>query len=146
MVWQMKILRSTCPDSYKCDLHSRLMESQMMQPDCHLFPFSLRGTTYRWLTSLSLGSIKTCEDMVSKFLGRYFPPSKAIKLRQEIFAFSQRGSETLFDAHERFKDLLRKYPHHGFTSWMRIQILYNGLNYQTHHLIDTIVGSSLSNK
>ncbi|KAH7688674.1 Retrotransposon gag domain-containing protein [Dioscorea alata] len=52
-----------------------------------LFPFSLRGATYRWLTSLAPGSITTWKDMVEKFLARYFPPSKAARLRQEISSF-----------------------------------------------------------
>ena len=111
-----------------------------------LFPFSLRGAAYRWLTSLSPGSIRTWKEMVEKFLGRYFPPSRAAKLRQEISAFKQGDSETLFEAYERFKDLLRRCPHHGFDSWMRVQMMYNGLTYQTRQLIDAAAGGSLSNK
>ncbi|XP_039121203.1 uncharacterized protein LOC120257957 [Dioscorea cayenensis subsp. rotundata] len=111
-----------------------------------LFLFSLRGAAYRWLISLAPGSITTWKDMVKKFLARYFPPSKAARLRQEISSFQQGYSETLFEAHERFKDLLRQCPHHGFASWMRVQILFNGLSYQTRQLIDTAAGSSLSSK
>lgn len=37
-------------------------------------------------------------------------------------------------------------PYHGFNSWMRLQILYNGLNYLTMQIIDTAAGGSLSNK
>ncbi|XP_039116475.1 uncharacterized protein LOC120251891 [Dioscorea cayenensis subsp. rotundata] len=97
-----------------------------------LFPFSLRGAAYRWLTSLAPGSITTWKEMT--------------RLRQEISAFPARDSETLFEAHKRFKDLLRKCPHHGFSSWMRIQMLCNGLNYATRQLIDAAAGGSLSNK
>ena len=46
-----------------------------------LFPFSLRGAAYRRLTSLSPGSIRTWKEMVEKFMARYFPPSRAAKLR-----------------------------------------------------------------
>jgi len=111
-----------------------------------LFLFSLRGAAYRWLTSLVSGSIKTWEEMVNKFMGRYFPPSKAARLRQEISALVQRDSKTLFEAHERFKDLLRKCPHHGYEAWMRVQILYNGLSYQNRQFIDAAAGGSLSSK
>ncbi|XP_039120822.1 uncharacterized protein LOC120257383 [Dioscorea cayenensis subsp. rotundata] len=79
-------------------------------------------------------------------MGRYFPLSKAAKLRQEISAFKQGESETLFEVYERFKNLLRRCPHHGFASWMQVQIIYNGLNYATHQLIDAAVHGSLSNK
>ena len=111
-----------------------------------LFPFSLRGAAYRWLTSLAPGSITTWKELVEKFLARYFPPSKAARLRQEISSFRQGDSETLFEAYERFKDLLRKCPHHGFPAWMRVQMLCNGLNYTTRQLIDAAAGGSLSNK
>ena len=60
--------------------------------------------------------------------------------------FSQKESKTLFVAYERFKDLLGRYQHHGFASWMHVQILYNGLNYQTHQLTDAAAGGSLNNK
>ncbi|XP_039118786.1 uncharacterized protein LOC120254831 [Dioscorea cayenensis subsp. rotundata] len=111
-----------------------------------LFPFSLRGEAYRWLTSLAPGSITTWKDMVEKFLARYFPPSKAARLRQEISSFRQGDTETLFEAHERFKDLLCMCPHHGFPAWMKVQMLCNGLNYTTRQLIDAAAGGSLSNK
>ncbi|XP_039117905.1 uncharacterized protein LOC120253697 [Dioscorea cayenensis subsp. rotundata] len=111
-----------------------------------LFPFSLRGAAYKWLTSLAPGSITTWKDLVEKFLARYFPPSKAARLRQEISSFMQGDTETLFEAHERFKDLLRMCPHHGFPAWMRVQMLCNGVNYATRQLIDAVAGCSLSNK
>ena len=93
-----------------------------------------------------MGSIKIWGDMFGKFLGRYFPLSKAIKLKQEISTISQKESEILFEAYERFKVLLRRCPHHGFVSWMRVQIPYNGLNYQSCQLIYAAVSGSLSNK
>lgn len=52
----------------------------------------------------------------------------------------------LFDAYERSKNHLRRCLHHGFALWMRVQILYNGLKYQTHQLIDATIGGLLSNK
>lgn len=55
-------------------------------------------------------------------------------------------SKTLFEAYERFKDMLRRCPHHQFAPWMRAQILYNGLNYLTRQLIDAATGGSLTNK
>lgn len=72
-----------------------------------LFPFSLRGLAYKWLTSLAPRSINTWNDLVEKFLGQHFPPSKVVKIREEISVFKQGELETLFEAYERFKDLLR---------------------------------------
>ncbi|XP_039117937.1 uncharacterized protein LOC120253705 [Dioscorea cayenensis subsp. rotundata] len=60
-----------------------------------LFPFSLRGATYRWFTSLAPWSITTLKEMGEKFLARYFPPSKATRLRQEISSFRQAAGGAL---------------------------------------------------
>lgn len=84
--------------------------------------------------------------MVAKFIGRYFPLSKVANMMQDVSAFGQKDSETLFKAYGRFKDILRRCPHHRFAPLMRVQILYNGLNYQTHQLIDARSGGFLSNK
>ncbi|PPD90687.1 hypothetical protein GOBAR_DD12374 [Gossypium barbadense] len=43
----------------------------------------------------------------------YFPPSKNAKLRNEITTFQQLDDESLYEAWERFKELLRKCPHYG---------------------------------
>nr|GEU71243.1 hypothetical protein [Tanacetum cinerariifolium] len=57
-------------------------------------------------------SILTWEDLVSKFINQFFPPSKTTYLRNEITNFLQKPNETFNEACERFKDLLRQCPHH----------------------------------
>nr|GFB44600.1 hypothetical protein [Tanacetum cinerariifolium] len=52
-------------------------------------------------------SILTWEDLVSKFINQFFPPSKTTYLRNEIINFLQKPNETFNEAWERFKDLLR---------------------------------------
>ena len=42
-----------------------------------------------------------------------FPPSKTAKLRDQITRFNQKDGESLYDAWERFKEMLRLCPHHG---------------------------------
>ncbi|NAW23538.1 hypothetical protein FGF82_23740, partial [Salmonella sp. gx-f9] len=44
---------------------------------------------------------------------KYFPPNKNAKLRNEITTFQQMDDESLYEAWERYKELLRKCPHHG---------------------------------
>ncbi|KAA3460871.1 Retrotransposon gag protein [Gossypium australe] len=70
--------------------------------------------------------------MTKKFLLKYFPPVKTTKLSNDIFSFVQFDIETLYDTWERFKDLLRKFPHHGLHLWLQI--------------IDAPVGRTLNNK
>ncbi|KAK5844638.1 hypothetical protein PVK06_000778 [Gossypium arboreum] len=83
-----------------------------------LFPFSLRNKAKQWLNSLPRGSITTWEQMIEKFLLKYFSPAKTAKLRNDISSFVQMDLETLYDAGERYNDLLRRCPHHGLTFWL----------------------------
>nr|GEZ28351.1 reverse transcriptase domain-containing protein [Tanacetum cinerariifolium] len=72
-----------------------------------LFPFSLEGAARIWLEKEAPRSILTWEDLVSKFINKFFPPSKTTNLRNEITRFQQRFDESFYEAWERFNDLLR---------------------------------------
>nr|GEV77320.1 reverse transcriptase domain-containing protein [Tanacetum cinerariifolium] len=73
-----------------------------------LFPFSFEGEARIWLDKEPPRSILTWEDLVSKFINQFFPPSKTTYLRNEITNFLQKPNETFNEAWERFKDLLRQ--------------------------------------
>ncbi|KAL5552490.1 hypothetical protein UlMin_039891 [Ulmus minor] len=72
-----------------------------------LFPFSLNSKAKAWLISLPPGTITTWEGLVRSFLTKYFPPAKSAKMRNDITNFFQHDQESLYEAWERFKDLLR---------------------------------------
>nr|GEU40589.1 reverse transcriptase domain-containing protein [Tanacetum cinerariifolium] len=78
-----------------------------------IFPFSLEGAARIWLEKEPRRLILTWDDLVSKFINQFFPPSKTTSLRNEITNFQQRFDESLSEAWDRFKDLLRACPHHG---------------------------------
>ncbi|GJZ20655.1 reverse transcriptase domain-containing protein [Tanacetum coccineum] len=78
-----------------------------------LFPFSLDGEARDWLDKEPPRSILTWDDLVSKFINQFFPPSKTTYLRNEITTFYQKPNETFNEAWERFKGLLRQCPHHA---------------------------------
>nr|GEY35255.1 hypothetical protein [Tanacetum cinerariifolium] len=79
-----------------------------------LFPFSLKGAARIWLEKEPPRSILTWDDLVSKFINQFFPPSKTTNLRNEITRFQERFNESFSEAWGRFNDLLRACPHHGF--------------------------------
>nr|GEV09284.1 hypothetical protein [Tanacetum cinerariifolium] len=58
----------------------------------------------------------------------FFPPSKTTNLRNEITRFQQRFDESFYEAWERFNDLLRACPHHGFSELYQLDTFYNALN------------------
>ena len=68
-----------------------------------LFPFSLRDKAKVWLNSLPCGIITTWEELAQKL---YFPPAKTAKLRNDITTFIQFEAKALYEAWERYKDLL----------------------------------------
>ncbi|GKB81628.1 hypothetical protein Tco_0948523 [Tanacetum coccineum] len=69
-----------------------------------LFPFSLAGAARRWLEKEPPRSILTWEDL------------------------KQRFGESFHEAWDRYKDLLRACPHHGFTELHQLDTFYNALN------------------
>jgi len=60
-----------------------------------LFPFSSAGNAKVWLNSFPENSLTDWEDVVAKFLNKYFPQSKVNKGKQEISSFQQEDSESL---------------------------------------------------
>ncbi|GKC12488.1 MAK10-like protein, partial [Tanacetum coccineum] len=61
-----------------------------------VFPISLTGAASRWLRNESTGSIKTWEDLKTKFLNKYCPPDRTAKKMEEINNFQQELDETLY--------------------------------------------------
>ncbi|KAH9697798.1 hypothetical protein KPL71_023761 [Citrus sinensis] len=111
-----------------------------------LFLFSLRDKAKEWLNSLPAGTITTWAGLAHKFLAKYFPPAKTTKLRNDITTFAQFEMESLYEAWERYKDLLRKCPHHGLPVWLQVQTFYNGLRSNTRTMIDAATGGTLMGK
>ncbi|GJV54111.1 reverse transcriptase domain-containing protein [Tanacetum coccineum] len=64
-----------------------------------LFPFSLEGAARIWLKKEPPRSILTWDDLVSKFINKFFPPSKTTNLQNEITRFQQRFDETFYEAY-----------------------------------------------
>nr|GEX90066.1 reverse transcriptase domain-containing protein [Tanacetum cinerariifolium] len=102
-----------------------------------VFPFSLEGEARIWLDKEPPRSILTWEDLVSKFINQFFPPSKTTYLRNEIINFLQKSNETFNEAWERFKDLLRQCPHHGFSELHQLDTFYNALNPNDQDALDS---------
>ncbi|GJT86824.1 reverse transcriptase domain-containing protein [Tanacetum coccineum] len=86
------------------------------------------GASRRWLEKEPPRSILTWEDLVSKFINEFFPPSRTTNLRNEISNFLQKFDESFHEAWDRYKDLLRACPHHGFTELHQLETFYNALN------------------
>nr|GEW41516.1 reverse transcriptase domain-containing protein [Tanacetum cinerariifolium] len=109
-----------------------------------LFPFSLKAAQI-WLEKEPPRSIHTWEDLVSKFVNYFFPPSKTTNLKNDITNFQQRFDETFNEAWDYFKDLLRKCPHHDFLELHQIDIFYNALMQSDQDSLNAASGGNLLN-
>ncbi|GKD93781.1 hypothetical protein Tco_1373618, partial [Tanacetum coccineum] len=101
------------------------------------FRMSLTGAASHWLRNKPSGSITTWEDLKTKFLSKYCPPARTAKKIEEINNFQQEPDETLYQAWERFKELLMKCPQHYLTEMQEVILFYNGLDVQTRQILDS---------
>nr|GFC37380.1 reverse transcriptase domain-containing protein [Tanacetum cinerariifolium] len=106
------------------------------------FPFSLKGAAQIWLEKEPPRSIQTWDDLVSKFIHQFFPPSKTTNLSNEITRFQQRFDESFYEAWERFNDLLRACPHHGFFKLHQLDTFYNALNVNDQDSLNSAAGGN----
>ncbi|GKB23219.1 reverse transcriptase domain-containing protein [Tanacetum coccineum] len=111
-----------------------------------LFPFSLDGEARDWLDKEPPRSILTWDDIVSKSINQYFPPSKTTYLRNKITTFYQEPNETFNKAWERFKELLRQCHHHGFSELHQLDTFYNSLNTNDQDALDSTAGGNFQDK
>nr|GEZ79099.1 reverse transcriptase domain-containing protein [Tanacetum cinerariifolium] len=111
-----------------------------------LFPFSLEGAARIWLKKEPPRSIQTWDDLVSKFINQFFPPSKTINLHNEITRFQQIFDESFYEAWEHFNDLLRACPHHGFSELHQLDTFYNALNVNDQDSLNSATGGNFLDK
>nr|GFA61492.1 reverse transcriptase domain-containing protein [Tanacetum cinerariifolium] len=111
-----------------------------------LFPFSLEGATRIWLEKEPPRSIFTWDDLVLKFINQFFPLSKTTNPRNEITNFQQRFDESFREAWDRFKDLLRSCPRHGFSELHQLDTFYNALNSKDQDSLNFAVGGNFLDK
>nr|GEX41602.1 reverse transcriptase domain-containing protein [Tanacetum cinerariifolium] len=108
----------------------------------YLFPHSLTHHATAWFDHLQRNSINTFEQMAKMFLGKYFPPSMVMKLRNEITTFRQRPDESLFVAWECYKLLIDRCLNHNMLPVTQIDTFYNGLTLRHRDTINAAAGGT----
>ncbi|GJW35597.1 reverse transcriptase domain-containing protein [Tanacetum coccineum] len=107
-----------------------------------LFPYSLTHHATAWFDRLPKNSIHSWEEMVTKFLSKYFPPSMVTKLRNAISNFQQLPDESLFESWERYKLLIDRCPNHNMLPVTQIDTFYNGLTLRHRDTINAAAGGT----
>ncbi|GKD01230.1 reverse transcriptase domain-containing protein [Tanacetum coccineum] len=104
------------------------------------------GAARIWLEKEPPRSILTWDDLVSKFINKFFPLSKTTNLQNEITRFQQKFDETFYEAWDRFNDLLRGFPHHGFSELHQLDTFYNALNSNDQDSLNAAAGGNFLDK
>ncbi|GJV98094.1 reverse transcriptase domain-containing protein [Tanacetum coccineum] len=120
-------------------------EDAIVVPEITADNFELKHARI-WLEKEPPRSIQTWDDLVSKFINKFFPPSKTTNLRNEITRFQQRFDETFYEAWDRFNDLLRACPHHGFSELHQLDTFYNALNSNDQDSLNSAAGGNFLDK
>ncbi|RWR94836.1 hypothetical protein CKAN_02414900 [Cinnamomum micranthum f. kanehirae] len=108
-----------------------------------LFPFSLKDKAKYRLRTLPTSSITTWAQPQQKFLDKYFSVGKTNQYRRSTTSFAQTDGEQSHKAWDRFKDLIRKCPHHQIAKWQLVQFFYDGLCPEWRNMIVTASGGSI---
>nr|GEW43215.1 reverse transcriptase domain-containing protein [Tanacetum cinerariifolium] len=120
-------------------------EDAIVIPEIDANNFELKHA-WIWIEKEPPRSIQTWDDLVSKFINQFFPPSKTTNLRNEITRFQQRFDESFYEAQDRFNDLLRACPHHGFSELHQLDTLYNALNVNDQDSLNFAAGGNFLDK
>jgi hypothetical protein len=103
----------------------------------------LIGKAKDWYLDQPPAVMTNWNTLEEKFLERFFPHHKFMEAKTSIAVFSQGSNETLCEAWERYKSMLRKCPNHGFDELTQIHIFRNGLLQQSKLLLDATASGSL---
>ncbi|GJU94442.1 reverse transcriptase domain-containing protein [Tanacetum coccineum] len=101
----------------------------------NLFPFSLTHEAESWFYHLKTHYIHTWEEMVSKFLSKYYPYSKALQLRKDILNFWQLPAES--DAKVYYDTTIGVSAHYSETTFAlsaQIEVLGKQIAYISKNL------------
>ena len=69
-------------------------------------------------------------------MSRFFPPVLIAERKGEIIIFKQGEEESLYNAWERFKRLLKRCPMHGIDLPTQMDIFYHAMNYTSKGITD----------
>ncbi|XP_035832059.1 uncharacterized protein LOC118481068 [Helianthus annuus] len=111
-----------------------------------VFPFSLAGRAAVWFDSQPAGTFTTWAGLRDAFLAKYFSPSKASRLRDQIHSFRMEPDEPYHLAWERFQTLISRCSQHGLSDWALVEKFYNGLTPEIRARFDTSAGGQLMGK
>ena len=111
-----------------------------------LFPYSLGDRAKTWLNSIPAGSIGSWSELYREFIMRFYPTNLYDQIHNEVTSFRQADDEPMYEAWERYRELLNKCPLHGFPLWKQVTMLYNATNDPKRMMLDASANDTLLDK
>ncbi|PWA76390.1 hypothetical protein CTI12_AA137400 [Artemisia annua] len=102
-----------------------------------VFPLSLTGQARKWFNRLPRESKEIWENLRRSFVQRFYPPTKLAASLREIYRFVQIKEETLYQAWERYNELLHRCPTYDLNNQMKVFVFYRGLDEYTRNILDS---------
>ena len=118
-------------------------EEQELSLFKRLFPHSLIGKAKEWYLDQPTEVMTDWNVLEEKFLERFFSHQRFMDAKTSISVFAQATNESLNEAWERFKSMIRKCKGHGFDELTLVHIFRNGLQSVHKTLLDATAGGSL---
>ena len=76
------------------------------------------------------------EELVDAYMSRFFLDAFTSERRREIIVFKQGEDESLYNAWERYKRLIKRCPMHGIDLTTQMDIFYHAMNYISNGITD----------
>jgi hypothetical protein len=112
----------------------------------NFFPFSLEDEARRWYTLAPVETKENWEELVKRFLLKFFPISKVQNLRRQVLTFKQGEDEGIDEAWDRFNELLERGPNLRFSDDLMLHTFYFSLTPNSSRFVSMCVGGDIMDK
>jgi hypothetical protein len=112
----------------------------------NLFPFSLEDEARRWYTLVSVEAKGNWDELLKKFLLKFFPIKKVQDIRRQVLIFKQRGDEGIDEAWDHFNKLLKQGPNLGFSGDLMLHTFYFSLTHNSSRFVSMCAGGDIMDK
>jgi hypothetical protein len=112
----------------------------------NLFSFSLEDEAQRWYILASIEAKGNWDELVKKFLSKFFPIRKVEDLRRQVLNFKHGEDKGIDEAWDRFNELLEQGPNMGFFGDLMLHTFYFSLTPNSSCFVSMRAGGDLMDK
>jgi hypothetical protein len=112
----------------------------------NIFPFSLEDEARRWYTLVFVEAKENWDELVKKFLLKFFRISKVQDKRRQVLSFKQGEDEEIDEAWDYFNELLEQGPNLGFFGDLMLHTFYISLTPNSSRFVSMCAGGDIVDK